>query len=329
MTVRVGVVGPDDPDLFADNIASALESSGIATIRLGGALPAGRARSINAVVDLAARASTRATLLFQQRLVRSAESFGCQIVISVDARLEPETVSQLRRRGSKVALWYPDHVANIGRQLMLRAPYDRLYFKEPQLVERLNALLELPVSYLPEACNPIWHRPEGRGSTEPYLAVVGNLYPSRVRLLDRLLAHNIPLRLHSGARPAWLDGFAAGRLPVHGEVRGAEKARIFRQAAGVLNNLHPAELLGVNCRLFEAAGSGAAVLCEDRPALRDLFERDTELFTFSTFDELLMAARLVLADQATAEERGDAAARRAHSEHTYSHRLQTILSDLA
>jgi hypothetical protein len=70
--------------------------------------------------------------------------------------------------------------------------------------------------------------------------------------------------------PTWPDAFAAhiiealsalaplreihtGRLSI-----GEEKARVFRSAAAVLNNLHPAEISGVNARLFEAAGSGAA-----------------------------------------------------------------------
>ncbi len=55
-------------------------------------------------------------------------------------------------------------------------------------------------------------------------------------------------------------------------VFGHDKARVFREAAAVLNNLHPAEMRGVNARLFEATASGAAVLCERRPVLDELFD---------------------------------------------------------
>ena len=59
-----------------------------------------------------------------------------------------------------------------------------------------------------------------------------------------------------------------------------EKARIFRSAAGVLNTMHPAEVAGVNARLFEAAGRGAAVLTEFRQTVPDLFDIGSEILTF-------------------------------------------------
>ena len=65
----------------------------------------------------------------------------------------------LRRAGVKVAFWFPDAVSSFGRQKMLLAPYDAMFFKEPHVVERLRATLDLPVHYLPQGCNPRWHRP--------------------------------------------------------------------------------------------------------------------------------------------------------------------------
>ena len=50
--------------------------------------------------------------------------------------------------GARVAFWFPDHVANLDRQLMLLAPYDGIFFKEPHVVERLRALLR-PARLLP------------------------------------------------------------------------------------------------------------------------------------------------------------------------------------
>jgi len=37
---------------------------------------------------------------------------------------------------------------------MLLAPYDAIFFKEPILTDRLRAMLDLPVYYLPEADLP-------------------------------------------------------------------------------------------------------------------------------------------------------------------------------
>jgi spore maturation protein CgeB len=217
----------------------------------------------------------------------------------------------------------------MGRQLMLLAPYDAIFVKDPYLVDRLRSVLDLPVTYLPEACNPRVHRPLATPGSDPYLVLAGNMYPSRIRLLERLLAAGIPLRLYGPGFPRWagdtpLRQVHAGRL-----ILNEEKARIFGSAAGVLNNLHPGEIHSVNARLFEAAGSGAAVLTEFRPTLPDLFDDGHEVLAFHDFDELVRLATRLLSEGGLSEKLGDAARRRAHADHTYEKRLEVMLQVLS
>lgn len=335
--MRIGIVGPTGTDLFASNVADAVRVTGHAVTTLG---PAGaghrlrtayrrparcRPRIAGYLTDQARQVLPGLDARLQQRIARAAEAARCELVISVDGRLLPETVARLRRSGARVALWFPDALVNMGRAVMLLAPYDALFFKEPHLVERLAATTDLPVYYLPEACNPRWHRPRVKAGTEPYLVLAGNLYPSRVRLLEHLAAKGIPVRVYGGGLPRWL-----GDTPVRGmytgrTVLGAEKARVFRSAAGVINNLHPAEVAGVNARLFEAAGCGAAVLTEFRPTLPGLFAIGEEILSFRDLGELIGQAARLLSEPGLTERLGDAAARRAHVEHTYQKRLETII----
>ena len=163
-----------------------------------------RSRVASRVADLSLHAMPRLDQRAQRRIVRAAADAACELVISVDAGLMPESVAALRRNGARVAFWFPDHVASLGRALMLIAPYDALFFKDPHLVDRLRALLDLPVFYLPEACNPRFHRPTVPAGTEPCLVIAGNMYPSRVRLLERLIAKGIPLRAYGAAIPRWI-----------------------------------------------------------------------------------------------------------------------------
>jgi spore maturation protein CgeB len=265
----------------------------------------------------------------QERIVRTALDNECEIVINLEQRLMPGVVERLRRHGAKVALWFPDPLTNLGRQLVLLAPYDALFFKEPHLVGRLRALLDLPAFYLPEACNPRWHRPLAVPGTEPHLVIAGNMYPSRIRLLERLMASGIPLRLYGGNFPRWVRATPLREVHAGRCIFQEEKARIFGSAAAVLNTLSLGEIDGVNARLFEAAGSGAAVLTEFRPTLPELFDIGDEVLAFSDFDELVTQAERLLADTGRSVKLGDAAALRAHKDHTYEKRLAVILEKLS
>jgi spore maturation protein CgeB len=327
--VHVGLIGPGGPDLFGDNIGDALLHMGHRVTALGSTRTHGPGRVVPRVSELAQTALPNVERRLHRRLVRAALDHECDAVLTVEATLAPDAVAALRHHRVPVALWYPDCVANLGRMRLLTAPYTALFVKDPLLARRLKAMLELPVWYLPEACNPRWHRPIGDAGSERAIAVVGNIYPSRLLVLRRLHQAGIPMMIYGGPAPRWLRDMVPAGLHAGRAVFREAKSRVFRAAAGVLNNLHPGEVEGVNCRLFEATAAGAAVLCERRPALADLFDTDREVVPFSDVGELIDRSRHLLADAHLTAEIGDAASKRAHAEHTYEHRLPTILERLA
>jgi spore maturation protein CgeB len=323
--VRIGLVGPSAVDRFADNIADALQHTGHIATHLGPAVARGHTRFTTNIARVARQGWHPLEEWAQRKVVRAAHDAHCEVVIVLDAALAPDAVDRIRRSGTRMVFWFPDHVANLGRQFMLLGAYDAVFFKEPQLVKRLRATLDLPVYYLPQACNPRLHRPLVPAGTEPYLVIAGNMYPSRTRLLERLIEKGIPLKLYGAGFPHWIGNTAARRAHTGQVIFGEEKAQIFRSATGVLNTMHPAEEAGVNSRLFEAAGCGAAVLSEFRPTVPELFAVDDEVLTFRDFDELIDQATRLLNNTGMSARIGDAAARRAHLEHTYDLRIATIL----
>jgi spore maturation protein CgeB len=323
--VRVGVIGPMGPDFFAENVSDALEHTGNVVAHLGTTSPRHRSRLFTTSRILARQALPALDERDQRHIVRTAAAADCEVVINLDEGLMPVTVRQLKRAGMRVAFWFPDAVVNMGRQLMLLAPYDAIFFKEPHIVNNLRAALDLPVYYLPQGCNPRWHRPTVQAGTDPYLVIAGNMYASRVRLLERLAAKGIPLRLYGGDFPRWL-----GETPIRAAHTGRfiardEKARVFRSAAGVLNTMHLSEVAGVNARLFEAAGCGAAVLTEFRPTVPDLFVVGDEVLVFHDFNSLVDQATRLLGEAGLTSRLGDAATRRAHRDHTYDLRVAEML----
>jgi spore maturation protein CgeB len=327
--MRVGVVGAVEPDYFADNVGDALDRIGNVVTYLGPARVNHRSRRMVGAITVARQAMPRLEDRAQQRIVQAALEADCEVVINLDAHLMPSAVTRLRRAGIRVAFWFPDHVANIGRQLMLLAPYDALFFKDPHIVDHLRANLGMPVYYLPQGCNPRWHRPLSAAGTQPYLVVAGNMYPSRVKLLELLSAKGIPLQLYGTDFPRWIGDTPARSAHTGRSVFREEKAQVFRSAAGVLNTMHPAEVIGVNSRLFEAAGCGAAIITEFRPSVPELFDIGTEVLVYHDFSELVDQATRLLNEQGLTSRLGDAAARRAHRDHSYDLRVAAILEKVS
>ena len=219
-------------------------------------------------------------------------------------------------------------VSNLGKHELFLAGYDRIYFKNRPLVEQLRSVYGLAVAHLPEAANPSWHRPIGEYGTERMIVVAGNVHPTRAILLDRLVAAEVPLRIYGPPMSAWIDFPRLRAIHVGRSVVREEKAATFRSARGVLNNLHPAEYAGSNCRLFEATACGAAVLTEWRSGMESLFEAGREVLPFDSFDQLLSTCQLLLDDPEAGRAVADAGALRSATDHTYAIRLLALFGDL-
>jgi glycosyltransferase involved in cell wall biosynthesis len=327
MSLVVGVVGPELPDSFAENIVTSLRRMGHRAELLGSIYPFPGSAALSAGVDLARKVS-RVDVRLQKRVVKRVRLLRPHLVINVEGAMLPETVEAIRSSGSSIVLWFPDHISNLGRLLMFVAPYNALFFKEPSLVDTAQRLMDTPVHYLPEACNPEWHRPVDGDEPSPYVVVAGSLYPWRVRLLERLIAEGVELRIFGSGLPRWLQSPQLEASFTGRYLSRLDKAREFRRAGVVLNSLHPSEIKGVNCRLFEAAGCGAALLSEWRDELPTFFEIDNEITTYGSFEELVAKIRWMLSHPAECRKRGDAASTRAHAEHNYENRLMRLIGAL-
>jgi spore maturation protein CgeB len=325
--VRIGVIGPIFPDSFADNVTDTLRRMGHDADALGSTYRTNSSK-IGAVLTQVAQGSQRATLQLQRNIVAGATKTRYDVVITLDGALLPQSVRQIQRNGTAVALWFGDAVSNLGRQLMFLAGYDVICFKDSELVRRVRATLDDNVIYLPEACNPSWHRPSDV-PIHPVVVVAGNMHPFRMRLLERLARAGVPLRIYGPPWASWLHSDLLEPLYTGQYLARHDKAQIFRTAGVVLNTLHLGEMASVNCRLFEAAGCGGAVLTETRADLSGLFDVGTHVATFDSFDGLVEQCRWMLAHPDDARSMGDRASARAHADHTYEGRLSTLLAALS
>lgn len=319
------VIGPLEPDSFADNIAHTLEGMGHQVSTPGAVARSMRQRHVDYVTSVASEQIPAVHEARQRHLSRVAREFRPSLTISVDRRLAPGVIESLHALGSPVYLWFPDAVSNLGRHEVFLAGFDRIYVKNPTLADRLHAIQGLPVHYLPEACNPDWHSSKAPYAVSEHLVLVGNVHPTRAVLLSRLVEARVPLQIFGTAIAPWIGHPELSDRHTGTIVRRQQKADVFRGATAVLNNLHPAEFAGANCRLFEATAAGGLVLTEEREGLRELFDVGNEVLTFASFDELVDLVRQATQMPACAAAIADAGARRSLRDHTYEKRLTAML----
>jgi spore maturation protein CgeB len=330
--MRILISGRIYPDSFARNIAAAAEDMGY-TVQAIDPSPVRRrlAYAGEILADHLVKALPAYEKYRQRWLVRHCEAFQPDLVLVAHGTLNPDIVRELRKvTRAKLAAWYPDSLANLGRQYLLAADLDAWFFKDPYMVDLFRVKLGLNAFYLPEACNPRWHRRVELSDADRRkygcdLTSACNMYYYRARLLEMFAGHNS--KLWGPGFPFWLSSPLRARC-ANRYVAGLEKSKAFNAAKIVLNTMHYSEIDGVNCRLFEAAGCGAFQIADWKPALPELFEPECEIVTFRSREELHEKVDYYLAHPEERQAIANRAYVRAHREHTYGMRLRRMFENL-
>jgi len=330
--MRVLVYGKIFPDSFARNIAATVEQMGHCVRALEESPNHRRLNKSWATFwVLLPNVFPAVEARRHRRLLRAAKELDPDLTLLTDGTVPPAVMDQLKLvNNGKIAAWYPDHLANLGRQYLLASDFDACFFKDPYMAEQFRDKLGINAHYLPEACNPLWHRrveltPDDRRKYECDLCTASNMYYYRARMLETFKDYD--LKIWGSSYPSWLESPLRRRYPGF-YVAEEEKAKAFGATKIVLNTMHYGEIQGVNCRLFEAAGCGAFQIADWKPGLAELFEPEREIVTFRTRDELKEKVDYYLAHAEERREIADRAYRRAHREHTYEIRLRKMFDVL-
>lgn len=273
--------------------------------------------------------SRRSARLVYRKLLLKLKAFKPDLVITTLGRIGSEEISSWRAAvpTAQVVLWFPDAISNFGNQRAFSAGLDRIYTKDPYLVDRLRDCGISEVRYLAEGAPTEaaeWgHRNLGKYRTDT-IAMVGNIYPSRVRFLEQLVGKHA-VDIYGTITAKDLPSPVAARFTGK-YLRSEEKYEVFRAARGVLNNLHYAEVDSVNYRLFEAAACGGVVLTDDLSQVRRYFEPGSELLVFKGAGDLIQQMNEVTTQELDAL--AQAGHRRVLRDHLIQHRLVEMFADL-
>lgn len=314
-------------DNFTDNVAYTLRAMGHTV--LTAPLPTKRmSPKLMHVMQLAYEKFLPKSLSPQEKwLLRSHSDFKPDAMIALTHSVEEETLLHLQKAGVRTVAWWGDAPSQMRRHGLLCKGWDLIYLKDRFAVRKLRSL-DLNAHFLPEAMNPAWHRWE-RQPIGGDVVIAGNSYDYRHYLIRRLLEEGCDsIRLY-GYRPSrWAHPDVLGVYQGRYVVR-EEKARVFGDAMGCINSTSMTEFDSINCRAFEIAGSGGLQFMEFREAISDCFEPDREIVTFGSVTELIDKLGYFRRREAESLVIREAAHRRANAEHTYRHRLEKIIADLA
>lgn len=322
--MRIAIPSFEAPDNFEDNVAFTLRQMGHQVFTRGTQdVDASKARIPRHLETLRASLLPNVPPPAERWLISLARRMRIDVVLAITRSVSEETLFALRRLGvgARIA-WWGDTPQNMARMGLLSAEWDLIFLKDPDTVAKFRCL-GLPAGLLHEAMNPAWHRPVATARCND-VVVAGSAYGYRQFMVKMLLGQGVSVAFYGPGLPTW--SLAEVRAAHRGRyIVKEEKSRIFGEGLACLNGSPPTEGNSLNCRAFEIAGAGGLQLFDFRPLIAECFEPGKEILVFHSFGELLDLLRRAAAAPEEMRRIREAGARRALAEHTYRHRLETIL----
>ena len=263
----------------------------------------------------------------QDRLARALASTGPALVLVLEGtQVDPGMVASLRQGSGPVWVnWFSDSRRTPEDVRPLAAAYDAVFVADRDTVAALDEPGNPPVHYLPAACDPSVHRPmRARDRFRANVVFVGTATPHRERRLAELVEYGVAV-WGPGWRRTKLRDYCRGELLSHEDyVRAYAGASVAVNVACTEGERARCEP-GASRRLFELAAIGVPQVVEERGDIHAHFREGSEILVSHGSEDFRTLTAEALHDRAWAEQVAAGARQRALAEHTYMHRLESLL----
>lgn len=297
-----------------------------------------RLRTAHPNSETARRATDSLLGFLGQMILAEAEGWRPHLVLALaQAPLEPKVLDRLGELGAVRAFWFVEDFRVRPYYRQVATAYDHFFHIQGRAMEAQLRGLGANAHHLPLAAHPAVHRPLQLSDSERKrwsapVGFMGQGYPNRVRLLSELIRQVQGLRIWG---TGWPDsGPLAKAIAEAGRrISAQEVARVYN-ACEVVLNLHTSELAAadpealdyVNPRTFEVAACGGFQIKEKSAALGSVLAQGQEIAVFSKPSELPGLIKHYLARPQERAAMAAAARRRVLAQHTYYHRMETMLT---
>lgn len=214
------------------------------------------------------------------------------------------------------AYWVADSHLGYEYRLKRAKEFDHVFVSHPASLKKFisDGIDPNKIHYLPWAAEETCYRPFPVIKKWDW-CFIGHLNNEfRINLCDRFIKE---FGLGDG------KGYLGWRMPeFHGHNILEDVARKFSQSRVVINEAIKDD---VNMRVFEALACRSALITEELPELRTMFQDKMHLRTYKTIDEAVQIAKELIARRQEAEAMAERGYQEFLSKHTYMHRLKYIL----
>ncbi|MCF2942990.1 CgeB family protein [Paenibacillus tarimensis] len=278
-------------------------------------------------------------------VAQTALSLRPDLVLFLDALdFDTAEVDLIRAGGIRTAVWFTDDPYYTDKTSQLAAHYDDVFTLESTCVDFYRSLGCERVHHLPLAFFPAHFRPRNTAAdNRREVCFVGSAYWNRVAFFDQV-AEELARR-DVRISGLWWDRLQtypilSSKIELGRWMEPLQTSETYSGAKIVINmhrspddttfNFNSAGIGAAtpNPRTFEIAGCGTLQLTDERSDLARYYKPGIELATYGTPEELIAKIDYYLAHE---EERQAVAIRglyRTFHEHTYVHRLNSLLLTL-
>jgi len=266
-------------------------------------------------------------------LVEKARVFRPDLLlVLLGENIAAESVSEIGRLGAVTANWLFDSLILPHRLDFMRriAPaYDHIFLIDSPEVLRAADLQVRNIASILLGCDPSVHNRMVLSGAErerygSAVAFIGTVTPEREKILEKLRGFDLKIwgrwqRKNPLLARAYRDK----------DLYESDAVKIFN-AARIIIDIHGqyasgGNLYNVTPRVFEVPSSGGFLLTNDIPQLHGLYRVGEEIAVYKDGDDLKKLVEYYLAHGPEREKIAQAGYNRAHSEHTYAKRLETLI----